>query len=128
MFDGIDGVVDSTRPARCLAVMHEIAHTDGPLKGPSNGGGARVRTRTAGSIEDKPFVEPVVVLGPIEHHPHQRFLVFGLENLPCIGKCNLLRFATSRRLHRSSLTVQPSERSRDTVLTEGAIPAHRTIA
>src|SRR6516162_5039690 len=74
LLDGINGTIDATRPARCLAVMYEIANPDSLLKRPSDSGGTGVRPGTPGSVKDELFAEPVIVFRPIEHHPHHESL------------------------------------------------------
>ena len=73
-------------------------------------------------------MEAVVVFGPIEHHPHQRVSVLGLEDLPGVGQRDLLGFTATRRPRRSRRTVQPSKRRSNAVLTEGTVDADGAIA
>ena len=108
--------------------MHEIANPNRLLECSPDSGGSGVGPRTPGSVKNEPFVKAVVVLGPIEHHTHQRALVLGLEDLPGVGQCDLLGFAAAYRFRRSRRAVQPGQRRRDAVLTEGAVNAHGTIA
>jgi hypothetical protein len=47
----------------------------------------------AGCIKDKPLTQAVILLRPIEHHPDQCLLVFGLENGLDVGQRDFFRLA-----------------------------------
>lgn len=77
---------------------------------------------------DETLVKPIIVFGPLDHHPEQRILVFLPKHFRGVRQRGFFDPPAGHWLRRSDIAIQPGECGSDAVFAEYAISALRTVA